>query len=210
MNIKSDLITEEIYGLFNQGDLNLNLGCGDLKLEKCLNCDLYNENADKKLDARDLSEFPNGRINAIYAGELLEHLEYEEVQKALVEWHRALREGGHLIIHVPDMEALINMASDWICSKWQSVRIMSSSPGEVQGDTDENIWFNIWVSLMNQIYGEQSEPGQYHKWGYCAKYLARLLTEAGFKINKIYRGYPKRPTPTLMVIAEKNGPVEQW
>jgi len=199
---KPDFVLNEVYDLFKQGEINLNLGCGDLTLEHCINCDLFDERADKKLDAKDLSEFPEGTVNAIYAGQLLEHFDYQEVQDVLAEWRRALRKGGYLIVHLPDMEALINLASDWINGRSDKVKVIQTKSWEVIPDSEE-LWVTIWTSLMASIYGNQCGPGQYHKWGYCAKYLAKGLTELGFKVRKIYKGYPKRLTPSMMIIAQK-------
>lgn len=177
-----DSIMEDIYAIFKQGTINLNLGCGKGKLDNVVNCDLYDPSADKKLDARDLSEYPDGTVNAIYASQLLEHFTKEEGEKAIKEWHRVLRMGGHIILSVPDMEEIIEVASTW--------------------DLRQEA---VWTAMMKFIYGWQVNEGDIHKWGYCAETLLDFVRKAGFKMKRIYRGYPRRPSPTIMVIAQKNG-----
>lgn len=175
-----DSIQQEVDELFAEGSINLNLGCGKLALENALNCDLYNPDADKNLDAKDLSEYVDGTVNAIYAMHLLEHFDLEESTQVLKEWKRALRNKGYLIIGVPDMEETIKAANQW-----------DMKPPE------------LWKALMFAIYGCQNGEGQVHKWGYSAEYLVDVLDKAGFTLKKIYRGYPRRPTPSMMVIVEK-------
>jgi len=175
-----DSIMEDIYAIFAQGEINLNLGCGKIKLDGVINCDLYDPEADKKLDAKDLSEFTDGSVNAIYASQLLEHFTYDESIILMKEWHRALKEEGHIIISVPDMEEIIEVAGTW--------------------DLRQEA---IWIAMMKFIYGWQTNEGDIHKWGYCAESLMALVKKMGFKMKRIYRGYPRRPSPTIMVIAQK-------
>lgn len=176
-----DSIMDDIYAIFAQGEINLNLGCGKMKLDNVINCDLYDPEADKKLDAKDLSEFTDGSVNAIYASQLLEHFTYDESIRLMKEWHRALKEGGHIIIGVPDMEEILEVASTW--------------------DLRQEA---VWTAMMKYIYGWQTNEGDIHKWGYCAESLMAFVKKMGFKMRRIYRGYPRRPSPTMMVIAQKN------
>jgi predicted SAM-dependent methyltransferase len=179
-----DSIMEDIYDMFSQGEINLNLGAGDTKLKNCINCDLYDPAADRKLDGRNLSEFKDGSVNAIYSCHFFEHLSYAEAHTAIKDWNRALRYGGHVIIAVPDMEEVIDVIYKW-----------SPRPPEV------------WKAMMQFIYGWQEEvgQGQVHKWGWSCDALMVFLKQQGFRVRRVYRGYPRRPTPSIMVIAEKNG-----
>lgn len=181
-----DSILDDIYAKFSQGKINLNLGCGKLKLRNCINADLYSPDADRKINATDLSEFADGSVNAIYASQLLEHFTLVEATKMIQEWRRALQDRGWLIVGVPDMEEIIE-----VMYKWQ--------PRPT----------NVWESIMKFVYGWQEEvgEGQVHKWGYSAEYLMEFLKKMGFRVLRVYRGYPRRPTPTIMVIAEKR---EAW
>jgi predicted SAM-dependent methyltransferase len=180
MNPRPDSILDDIDTMFAQGDINLNLGCGSIKLENCINCDLYNDQADRKIDATDLSEFEDGSVNAIYASQLLEHFTFAEAVKMIREWRRALRHKGFVMISVPDMEEIIEVLFNW-----------QPRPA------------NVWESMMKFVYGWQEEvgEGQIHKWGYSAEYLMEFLKKMGFRVTRVYRGYPRRPTPSIMVIS---------
>jgi len=180
-----DLIDDKIRNLLKQGDLNLNLGCGKLKMDNCLNCDLYDEDADRKIDAKDLSEFGDETVNAIYANNLFEHFGYEEGRILLKEWNRVLMRGGYLILSLPNMNRIIEVVYDWNTAVWE------------QKPT------NLWDSMMKMIFGWQNGEGQFHKWGYSPEYLSDILKDNGFKINKLYLAYPRRPTPNFTVVAEK-------
>lgn len=184
---RPDSILDDIENLFAQGEVNLNLGCGKNKIEGCINCDLYDPRADRKLDATDLSEFADGSVNAIHASQLLEHFTQEESIRTIKEWRRALRVGGYLVISVPDMEEIIEVLFQW-----------KPRPK------------NVWESMMKFVYGWQTNDGDVHKWGYSAEYLMELLKDMGFRVMRVYRGYPRRATPSIMIIAEKlDGDIRQ-
>lgn len=53
-------------------------------------------------DCTDLPSCPGGSFDAIVAGELIEHLDPGDVDKALREWFRLLRLGGRLIVTTPN------------------------------------------------------------------------------------------------------------
>ena len=180
-----DSIMEDIHDIFKQGEINLNLGCGKNKLDGAINCDLYDPGADKKLDARDLSEYKDGSVNSIYASQLLEHFTEQEGIDALKEWYRVLKFGGHVFLSIPDMEEIIEVATTWDIRKPE-----------------------IWKAMMKFIYGWQTNEGDVHKWGFCCDSLLDLIRKSGFKMKRIYRGYPRRPTPSLMVVAQKYGFME--
>lgn len=189
----SDEIWDEILELFREGEINLNLGCGKFKFKETINCDLYNDTADRKIDAQDLSEFRDGSANAIYASNLLEHFGCEDSLKVLEEWKRVLRMGGYLIIGLPDMEKVIQVIAQWLSTKL-----------DVLPPQRQHYHYMLWISVMKMIYGWQTNEGDFHKWGYSIEYLTQVLEDAGFKINKVYQGYPNRPTPNMMVVAQKN------
>lgn len=53
-------------------------------------------------EATDLSLFADATCDTVFSSHLLEHLPYEDVPKALSEWVRVLKVGGHLILYLPD------------------------------------------------------------------------------------------------------------
>ena len=183
-----DEIWNSIIEVFKEGKINLNLGCGEFKIDGTINCDLYHQGADQKIDARDLSKFQNESVNAIYSSNLFEHFDLAESKKVLKEWNRVLRPGGYLILSLPNMKKVIEFCYDWINAKW-----IGDSPN----------LFGLWENMMLGIYGWQVGSGQVHQWGYSPEYLINRLEENGFKKKELYLGYPKRPTPNFTVITIK-------
>lgn len=84
-------------------EIKLNLGSGDMKLPGYLNCDLYNKNADLKIDATDLSAFDDDTVSEIKAIHLFEHLPVTRAITVLKEWFRVLKPGGKVVIETPDI-----------------------------------------------------------------------------------------------------------
>src|SRR4051812_17814109 len=61
-------------------------------------------------DCRDLSQFADESVAAVYGSHVYEHLDYAgEVQKAMAEVHRVLKPGGEFFIAVPDLERLCRL-----------------------------------------------------------------------------------------------------
>jgi len=86
--------------------IRLNIGCGEYHLQGFINVDQFaNVNPDLLADALNLPYQP-GTIDEIYAGHLLEHLTFEEGQKALKYWYSLLKSGGIIGITVPDFDII--------------------------------------------------------------------------------------------------------
>lgn len=49
-----------------------------------------------------LYEFADNSKDFIFSSHMLEHFEYEAVAPALKDWMRVLRDGGHLVLYLPD------------------------------------------------------------------------------------------------------------
>lgn len=105
----------------------------------------------------DLSRFPSGSVDEIYASHVLEHLSHiEELPRALREWHRVLRPGGRAMISVPDFELICQMFSD-----------PSRDPNER-------------YFLMRVAFGGQQDPHDFHRVGLTEEFLDAFLRRAGF------------------------------
>ncbi|MDE7327805.1 MAG: methyltransferase domain-containing protein [Lachnospiraceae bacterium] len=76
--------------------MKLHIGCGFRNLPGYKHLDI------RKLDghidyvgsADDLSQFPDGSVEEIYACHLLEHFSRDKVNKVLKEWYRVICPGG--------------------------------------------------------------------------------------------------------------------
>jgi len=152
------------------------------------------EGVDHVGDARDLSAFPDGTFDEVYASHILEHLDYiDGVLDALREWRRVLKPGGRLYVGVPDMDAMARL----LVSKERL------SP--------EDQFF-----VMRMLFGGHIDPYDYHQCGFNQDILVEFLTEAGYVqlrrvrtfglfhdgSNLAFNGTPV----SLNVIAEKPGP----
>jgi len=79
----------------------LDIGCGVSKISlDSIGIDLYNPNADVKMDARDLSAYPDNHFDYIYSSHLLEELENTEL--TLKEWLRVVKDGGNIVLYQAD------------------------------------------------------------------------------------------------------------
>jgi len=110
-------------------------------------------------DASDLSQFEDGSIEAIYASHVLEHFYYGlnyELAFTLSEWYRVLKQGGKLMISVPDMRNLC-----WLYSR---------------PDIDTQARFH----LMRMIFGGQTNEYDVHKVGFDFDILCMFLSDTGF------------------------------
>jgi predicted SAM-dependent methyltransferase len=117
-------------------------------------------------NASDLSQFEDESIEAIYASHVLEHFYYAldyELAFTLTEWHRVLKQGGQLMISVPDLRALC-----WLYSR---------------PDIDRQERFHI----MQMIFGGQTNEYDVHKVGFDFDILCLYLAEVGFtKCQRIH------------------------
>jgi predicted SAM-dependent methyltransferase len=105
----------------------------------------------------DLSLFPDGSCDAIYASHVLEHVSHRAgLPVALAELRRLLKRRGTLYLAVPDMEALS--------------RVVVQCEGDLATQ----------YHAMAALFGGQTGPFDYHKSGFTRSILSYLLQDAGF------------------------------
>lgn len=110
-------------------------------------------------NAGDLSQFEDESIDVIYASHVLEHFHYalnKELSVTLQEWHRVLKQGGQLMISVPDMRTLC-----WLYSR-PDLDVMTR------------------IHLMRMMFGGQTNQYDVHKVGFDFDILRMYLTDVGF------------------------------
>ena len=99
-----------------------------------------------------------GPFDAVWCNNALEHLYPHEVNKALREFHRVLRPGGHALIQVPDLQGV---------------------------EPTEDIIPEIGMSGLHLFYGDaaliEEFPYMAHHSGFVEASLRRVLEMAGFK-----------------------------
>jgi predicted SAM-dependent methyltransferase len=107
-------------------------------------------------DATALGAIADGAAQELYASHVLEHLGFDDVPRALAEWHRVLAPGGRLMVSVPDLAKL------------------GPALAHPQLTSDAR------QQIIAMIYGGQTDPHDFHKWGFTAESLGRYLKNAGF------------------------------
>lgn len=143
--------------------IQLNIGCGEMILSDYINCDLYNDNADIKCDAKVLP-FEDNSVDKIIAIHIIEHFDFKEFFDVLREWNRVLKTNGILWIETPDfLES---------CKKF------------VNSNEQERI------KLYSHFFSEPWVPGQIHKFLYTESQLRWTLEQCGF--NNIMRKEARR------------------
>ena len=108
-------------------------------------------------DCRDLSDYMDGSVTAIYASHVFEHLGYlDDLPKALAECHRVLFSGGKLRISVPDFET--------ICRLFVHPQL----------DMEQRF------AIMRIAFGGQTDSYDFHMAGLTLEFLSDYLSVAGF------------------------------
>ena len=172
-----DEFTGIINRLRSKATLHLNMGCGDALISGAINCDFRGGNQVIKMDITNPSVNDFGDVCLIESHHAIEHLPMNVVEPTLERWYAALKVGGHLIITCPDLELVVQ--------KW----------------LDSDRAFGNYE--MKMLFGSQEHDGMYHKCGFTKRIMIDMLTRIGFRIHITASPWPKRPTPSLLVIAEK-------
>jgi SAM-dependent methyltransferase len=138
---------------------SLHLGCGSIRIDGYCNVDADFLPAVDIIDnVISLGKFESNFADQIYACHVLEHLDHNEVPRALARWFEVLRPGGELRISVPDIDRIVKIYS----KNWDHFQTSGNTP---------------WIGLL---YGGQLDPYDYHKTGFNFCWLSYLLEAAGF------------------------------
>jgi SAM-dependent methyltransferase len=89
------------------GRMRLHVGCGMVEAAGFVNIDLMDAphvHVQRPID--DLSVFPDGCAELVYASHCLEHFGYRHSRSVVAEWVRVLRSGGWLRVAVPDFAVM--------------------------------------------------------------------------------------------------------
>lgn len=150
---------------FAEDAVRLNLGCGKYPLYHFTNIDQYeNVKPDVVADALNLPYEPES-VDEIYCGHLLEHLTFDEGQKALKHWRRLLKPGGVIGITVPDFDVL--------------ARRYLANPIAEQ------------LITLNELYIYSYVQESHHRYCYGEALLMFAMEQAGFKhLEKMPRIHP--------------------
>lgn len=169
------------------GPVRLNLGCGNKPMAGYTNCDLFPGKFVDEVFSLDEVPYANQSVDEIHSEHSLEHLPRLRAEKALKEWARVLKPGGKILLKVPDLEDC--------CRKF------------VENPTLQERWYMHTIYGVQDFRNDANAPfqdavnlGQIHYTGFTQSRLSRLLTEAGFLIDRIWK-YDGWDTPSLAVEA---------
>jgi predicted SAM-dependent methyltransferase len=144
-------------------ELKLNLGSNDLRYPDFLNVDIRDvPGVDIVDDVRVLSKIKDESVDKIYAEAILEHFAPDKTLDVLRVWVRKLKQGGSILIMVPDGELIIN--------RWKD--------GGTWADMLHPLFGNI--ALMREWHGDDMELYMHHTL-YCEDMLRKEMEAAGIE-----------------------------
>jgi predicted SAM-dependent methyltransferase len=158
--LKRLILCPQLPNLEN-GEINLHLGCGKLDHPKFINIDglpLPHIHYVQPIDR--LKQFNDESVDLIYACHCLEHFTRIEVDRALTEWFRVLKNGGTLRISVPDFDCILKIYQD---------------PSAKLED------------IADILLGGQDYKYNYHFSVFNKSFLSNLLSKIGFAEIKVWQ-----------------------
>lgn len=170
--------------------LRLSLGSGGKPTQSYLCTDKFQApNVVELIDQMDLPYFP-ATVHAIYSEHALEHSDgHIAAEKAVEEWARVLRHGGHLWLKVPDL--------DMCCEQFVLAEDRERLPNERWTPKE---WYRYTIYGIQVSQNGEPDQGQYHRTGFTKPSLRRLLEKHGFEIRTI-TNYDGWGTPSIEVQA---------
>jgi beta-1,4-mannosyl-glycoprotein beta-1,4-N-acetylglucosaminyltransferase len=178
---------------YQDKEIKLNLGCGDKLLNDFINIDLYNENANYKMDSRIL-DFDNETVKEIYASHIFEHFSPYEVNNILKEWNRVLIPSGKLIMEMPDiLEICKNFESSNKEKRYELLNVIYGTtmptgvPPHLYGWYDEILYDHL---INNGFENINIYPFKSDHWGYNLKVEATKNKSLDIPKGKIYDCFP--------------------
>ena len=118
--------------------------------------------------------FADGSVEAIYLGQLVEHLHpHTELPKLLKECRRLLKMGGALRITTPDIEKIVQLYTDGLLD-----RISPEQPAFYASASHAAKLSYLLFGASGADCTRESYAGHFHVWSYDD--LRALLLEAGF------------------------------
>ena len=158
------------------GFKGLHVGCGPFRLPGWLNTDVASRrppwrgpSADERLidfalDVTRVLPLPNGVLDAIFAEEVVEHIEVEDAHFFFKEACRVLKSGGVLRLTTPDVMG--------VC------KVYAGAAGDVSVDDFEPFWISGPWSPENWVNGAFRFYGHRHIWSF--EEIDAALRHAGF------------------------------
>ncbi len=147
--------------------MKLNIGCRSSRISNFLNCDMVDGPCVDYVCYADVLPFEDDSVDEILSEHMIEHLTFEEFNRAIVEWHRVLKKKGVLTIECPDLYG--------VCKEFVELN-----------NHAQYLSFKGYWPLIAHLYGHQrgankeEKLSQVHKSGYTREYLIYVLHGVGF------------------------------
>jgi SAM-dependent methyltransferase len=117
--------------------LKLHLGCGKRHIPGFVHVDSVSfPHVDHVQDIRDLSQFKDGSVSLIYACQVIEYFDREQVQTVLAEWTRTLEKGGILRLSVPNFMVMAKLYQAGLPLEW----FLGTLYGKISDGQDGHIY----------------------------------------------------------------------
>ncbi len=129
---------------------------------------------DIQSDMRDMHMVADGSYDAVYSSHNLEHVYAHDVPKALKEFHRVLKPGGHLLITMPDIQKV----AEYVAQGKLEEPLYQSPAGPICA-------IDIMYGLRRAV--AQGHHYMAHKTGFTAQTLLAKLQQAGFRNIRVVR-----------------------
>lgn len=137
-----------------EGPTKVNIGCGSRLKRGYENVDVRKLPGVRQFDLRKRWPYPDSVLDEVLAEDVLEHFSTRIlVEHVLPEIHRCLKEGGALVIQMPDLVEIVR--------HWQS------------GKADDE-------TTSMRIHGRQDYPENTHYASYTDQSMWRILKRVGF------------------------------
>ena len=165
--------------------IRFNMGCGRDRLEGYMGVDMHSD-TDIKMDIMEL-DLPEGCADEILGSHVIEHFPQHRAPGVLANWHKTLKDGGKLVLEVPDLEGLCR---DYL---------------DQHGEDQHMTAMCIFGAHVDRITPETEKSGALspHLWGYTPKSLADLCAHVGFKDIQILPPTGQHPGKNFRLEATK-------
>jgi predicted SAM-dependent methyltransferase len=91
----------KLVEIYEEGKVKLDIGCGPAVRPGYTGCDLHEKAADVIMDLRKTWPFKDNSVGTVYASNILEHFDGDEIHYVIAEAWRVLEYDGCLIALVP-------------------------------------------------------------------------------------------------------------
>ena len=172
---------------FPQGPLRLHLGCGETRLDDYLNIDYPRSHHNVMAPRPDLEadilglSFPDGTVDEVRSHHVFEHFPTVVALALLCTWRRWTRDGGDLVVEVPDAEVACRTVCD------------GAAP------------WSRRMSTLRCLAGDQAAAWAYHVEQWFVARFERVLPALGWRVVEAHKSnWGMEPfLPNLLVRAQR-------